>query len=203
MKGEPSTGRRVPGTLDNTATILDQCYSLREPTFLFIDDLDLPSAAPLMSTLRILMTHPAPNLHVVMAARSKPALPLARARACGDLWELRAEALSFNDAEIAALLADSGLNDATDAQIRHLATVTEGWPIGVRLLASNLVSSMSSRGSDGDAADLTAIFDYFREEVLAGQPDTVIDFLHSTSVVDRLYAGLCDALTGTGDGSKC
>ncbi len=202
LKGDPHDCDQATTTFDDTATILDHCYSFKEPTFLFIDDLDHPSAAPLMNALRILMIHPAPHLHTVMAARAKPPLPIARARACGDLWELRAEALSLNDAEIGRLLSDNGAVNVTDAQIRHVATVTEGWPTGVRLVASNLLTSMSQCGSADATGDLSPIFAYFREEVLAGQSEEVLRFLYSTSVVHRLYGGLCDFLTGGRDGSK-
>ena len=52
----------------------------------------------------------------------------------------------------------------------------------------------------GFAGDDRYIVDYLAEEVLARQPDEVHQFLLSTSILDRLSAPLCDAVTGRDDG---
>ena len=40
------------------------------------------------------------------------------------------------------------------------------------------------------------VIDYLAEEVIAQQPDEIHDFLCQTSILDRLTAPLCDAVTG-------
>ena len=39
-------------------------------------------------------------------------------------------------------------------------------------------------------------------QVLAGRPEEVVGFLLETSILDRLIAGLCDAVTGRADGQE-
>src|SRR5262249_62312130 len=43
------------------------------------------------------------------------------------------------------------------------------------------------------------ILDYLTDEVVAGQPAHIREFLIQTSILDRLSAPLCDAITGRED----
>ena len=51
------------------------------------------------------------------------------------------------------------------------------------------------------AGDNRYILDYLVEEVLQRQPDHVRSFLLRTSILDRLYGPLCDAVTGQDEGN--
>jgi LuxR family transcriptional regulator, maltose regulon positive regulatory protein len=46
------------------------------------------------------------------------------------------------------------------------------------------------------------IVDYFAAEVLEQQPEPIKNFLLQTSILDRLYGSLCDAVTGQTDGQR-
>ena len=54
--------------------------------------------------MAFLLDHLPPRLHVVIASRTDPALPLARWRARGELAEIRAAELRFTADEAAAYL---------------------------------------------------------------------------------------------------
>ena len=56
--------------------------------------------------LAYLLEHLPPNLHIIVASRTDPDLPLARWRGRGDLTEVRAADLRFTSDEIAAFLND-------------------------------------------------------------------------------------------------
>jgi len=69
-------------------------------------------------------------MHLVIATREDPPLPLARLRARGQLTELRAADLRFTPAEAAEYLNQAmGLKLAA-AEVAALEARTEGWIAG-------------------------------------------------------------------------
>ena len=167
---------------------------------LVLDDYHLISSQPVHASLGFLLEHRPPGLHVVLASRADPPLPLARLRARGQLAELRAGELRFTGDEAAALLqqvaAGSGMA-LPDAAVAALAARTEGWAAGLQL------AGLSLRGR-ADVAGFVAAFtgshryvlDYLAEEVLERQSEQVRTFLLETSVLERLSGELCDQVTG-------
>jgi len=140
-------------------------------------------------------------MHLVVASRSDPPLPLTRLRARGDLTELRAADLRFTPDEAAAFLNEVMGLDLPAADLATLETRTEGWIAGLQLAA------LSMRGRDdisgfirAFAGDDRYIVDYLVEEVLRRQPERTRSFLLRTSILDRLSGPLCDAVTGQQDG---
>jgi LuxR family maltose regulon positive regulatory protein len=82
----------------------------------------------------------------------------------------------------------------------HLAARTEGWVAGLQLAAL----AMRNRGDEaavlhGITGDHRFIAAYLADEVLDRQPDDVRTFLLRTSVLERLCAPLCSAVTGETD----
>ena len=90
-----------------------------------------------------------------------------------------------------------------EEQIAQVVSRTEGWVAGVQLAALSMheVTDVEEFVEDF-AGDDRAIADYLTGEILAHQPADVRRFLLRTSVLDRLTAPLCDALTGDGDGQR-
>src|SRR5580692_12633266 len=169
---------------------------------LVLDDYHLIDAQPVHVSLGFVLEHLPPGLHLVLASRSDPPLPLARLRAGGQLAELRAADLRFTAEEAAALLRESAGADLPAAAVAALAARTEGWVAGLQLAA------LSLRGQADPAGFVAAfsgshryVLDYLAEEVLDRQPEEVRTFLLETSVLERLSGGLCDAVTGR-DGSQ-
>ena len=168
---------------------------------LVLDDYHLIDTRQVHASLAFLLEHLPPGLHLVLASRSDPPLPLARLRARGQLAELRTDDLRFTAEEAAALLRESVGADMPGTAVAALVARTEGWAAGLQLAA------LSLRGRS-DIAGFVATFsgshryilDYLTGEVLDGQPEQVRDFLLETSVLERLSGGLCDAVTGRDDG---
>ena len=152
------------------------------------------------ASLGFLLEHRPPGLHLVLASRSDPPLPLARLRASGQLAELRAAELRFTAGEAAALLqqiaADPG-GTPSDAIVAALAARTEGWAAGLQLAALSL---RGQPDADRFVAAFTGshrhVLDYLAEEVLERQSEQVRTFLLETSVLERLSGALSDAVTG-------
>jgi LuxR family maltose regulon positive regulatory protein len=168
---------------------------------LVLDDYHLVDARQVHASLAFLIEHLPPGLHLVLASRSDPPLPLARLRARGQLAELRTDALRFTAEEAAALLRESAGTALPSTTVAALVARTEGWAAGLQLAA------LSLRGRSDVAGFVAAfsgshrfILDYLTGEVLDGQPEQVREFLLETSVLERLSGGLCDAVTGRDDG---
>jgi LuxR family maltose regulon positive regulatory protein len=77
-------------------------------------------------------------LHLVLASRSDPPLPLPRLRARGQLAEFRAADLRFTAEEADALLREAAGAGLPPAAVAALTTRTEGWAAGLQLAALSL-----------------------------------------------------------------
>ena len=132
--------------------------------------------------MAFLLDHLPPQVHLVIASRADPPLPLARLRARGELVEVRAADLRFTPDEAAAYLTEVMGLPLTAQDVAALEERTEGWIAALQLAA------LSMRGRDdvaafiaGFAGDDRYIVDYLVEEVVQRQPEQVRDFLLQTS----------------------
>ena len=149
-----------------------------------------------------LLEHLPPQMHLVIATREDPSLPLARLRASDQLTELRAADLRFTPAEAAEFLNRMMGLSLSAEEVTSLETRTEGWIAGLQL------ASLSMRGREdvhefirAFSGDNRYIVDYLVEEVLQRQSESVRSFLLQTSILDWLSGPLCDAVTGQEGGS--
>jgi LuxR family maltose regulon positive regulatory protein len=170
---------------------------------LILDDYHLIEAPPVHASVTFLLDRLPPELRMVIASRADPPLPLARLRARGQLAELRADDLRFTLGETAAFLREATGVDLPAASVAALQERTEGWAAGVQLAALSLQGQADPAGFVATfAGGHRYVLDYLTEEVLARQPERVVQFLLETSVLDRLCAPLCDAVTGRADGQE-
>jgi LuxR family maltose regulon positive regulatory protein len=167
-----------------------------------IDDYHLVESRDVHDAMTFLVEHLPSNVHLVIATRADPPLPLSRLRARGELVEVRAADLRFTDDEAADYLAGTMGLALTAADVAALAERTEGWAAALQLAGL----SLQGRADPGAvvarfAGDDRFIVDYLADEVLARLPADVHDFLLRTSVLTRLTGPLCDAVTGQGGGA--
>jgi LuxR family maltose regulon positive regulatory protein len=181
-------------------------HAPEEEWVLVLDDYHAIGAPDVHEAVAFLLEHLPDHLHLVMATRSDPPLPLARLRSGGQLTEVRATDLRFTPAEAREFLNQTmGLN-LTSADVDALEERTEGWIAGLQLAALSL-RGIPERGEiAGFIGAFTGsnrfVIDYLADEVLARQPAHVRDFLLDTAVLDRLTGPLCDAVTGRADGTR-
>ena len=196
----PLLGPPTPQSFGGLATALINELAAQPgdgETLLILDDYHVIDAPGVHASVTFLLEHLPPGLHLVLASRADPPLPLPRMRAAGQLAELRAADLRFNADETATLLRESAIADLPAEAVAALAARTEGWVAGLQLAA------LSLRGQP-DASEFVAAFsgshryvlDYLAQEVLEQQSNQVRAFLMETSVLDRLSGELCDAVTG-------
>ncbi len=184
-----------PATDALLTVLLNEIAAMRQEFILVLDDYHLIDAKPVDQALAFLLERQPPQMHLVIATREDPSLPLARLRARGQLTELRAADLRFTPAEAADFLNQvMGLNLSRD-DIAALETRTEGWVAGLQLAA------LSMRGHQDAAGFIKSftgshhfVLDYLVEEVLGQQSASVQTFLLRTAILDRMCGPLCDAV---------
>jgi LuxR family transcriptional regulator, maltose regulon positive regulatory protein len=164
---------------------------------LVFDDFQLIEAPPVREAIGLMIDHLPPGVHIAIASRSDPLLPLARLRARGELVEIRASDLRFTSEEAESFLVRASGTSLSEEDVAALETRTEGWIAGLQLAAL----SLRDRGDVSEfitafAGSNRFIVDYLIEEVLDRAPLDVREFLCKTAILDRLSGPLTDATTG-------
>ena len=185
-----------PPPLESTLTaLLNDVAAIPGDLVLVLDDYHVLDARPVDEALAFLVEHLPPQVHLVIATREDPALPLARLRARGQMTELRGADLRFTPTEAAEFLNQvMNLGLSTD-EIAALEARTEGWIAGLQLAAISLQGRADAASFiESFAGSNRFVLDYLLEEVLQRQPDAVRAFLLRTSILGRLCGALCDAV---------
>ena len=163
---------------------------------LVLDDYHVLTEESIQRGMTFLLDHLPPQLHLVLATRANPPLPLARLRAQGQLCEVRIADLRFGAAEASAFLQEVMGLDLETEDIATLERRTEGWIAGLQLAALSLqgradISAFQATFSGSHRY----VLDYLSDEVLERQPASVQQFLLHTCILERLSGPLCDAVT--------
>ncbi len=190
-----------PSPIEAVLTLLiNDLAAVAEPVVVILDDYHLIEAAPIHTALGFLLEHLPAGVHLIMAARADPPLPLARLRGRGQLVELREADLRFTPAEAGDFLAQTMGFRLGKELVAKLTTRTEGWIAGLQLAA------VSMKGREDTQAFVEAfsgtheyIVDYLAEEVLKRQSEATRSFLLQTSILDRLNGPLCAAVAERDD----
>jgi len=205
----PACGRMALAWLDTPpppppetvlTALVNDLAALPESCLLVLDDYHLVRAPAVYAVVAFLLEHLPPTVHLVVATREDPPLPLPRLRARGQMTEVRAADLRFTPEEAAEFLDTSMGLRLPEGQVAALVARTEGWAAGLQL------AGLALRDRSDPAAFVAAfagshrlVADYLTAEVFDGQPAPIRRFLLASSVLDRLCAPLCDAVLGIGD----
>lgn len=170
---------------------------------LVLDDYHAVDSKPVDEALAFLLEYLPPQMHLIIATREDPNLPLARLRARGQLSELRAADLRFTPSEAAGFLNRVMGLDLQEEDIAALESRTEGWIAGLQLAALSIQGRPDAGGFiRAFTGSHRFILDYLAEEVLQRQPAKVRSFLLQTALLNRLCGALCNAVTGREDGKE-
>jgi LuxR family maltose regulon positive regulatory protein len=164
---------------------------------LVLDDMHRVQSAEVDAAIRLILELGPNTLHLLLLARQRTNLSLARLYAHGQVAALHAADLQFTPGEVRQFLHRHGVDRATEAQATQLAQRCEGWITALQLAV------LALRG-DGSLADLDQalhgrnlwLADYLIGEVLDRQPPELRCFLLQTSILDGFNAQLCAAVTG-------
>lgn len=191
--------------VEHVLTLLINALTARQQELLLVlDDYQAITSPSVQRTLDFFITHLPSHVHVVISSRVDPVLPLARWRVEGRLFELHGEDLRFSLDETVQLLHNGMRLPLTLEDIAALKQQTEGWIAGLQLVALSL-QGQSDKGEiarfiTSFAGTHRPVLHYLTEEVLGQLSERVQQFLLMTSILDRMNASLCDAVTEQGDG---
>jgi LuxR family maltose regulon positive regulatory protein len=177
--------------------LLNEIHAAGEELVLVLDDYHAVDSPAVHQAVQFLLDRLPPCLHLVLSTRVDPPLHLSRLRARGQLCELRARDLRFTSQEAADFLNQAMGLALSTADVEALEERTEGWAVGLQMAALSLAGR---RDVEEFIAQFTGshrfVLDYLTDEVLSRQPEPVREFLLRTSILNRLSAPLCDAVTG-------
>ncbi len=208
-KGQPQVhpSHQMPGAVgfheSRLAKIINQLAVKPVRFILVLDDYHTITNPLNHKTISYLIENLPPQMHLVIASRADPPLPLARFRGQGQLNELRSIDLRFTSEEAAAFMQEDLGTRLTPEDQTSLANKTEGWVAGLQMAVLALRSA--SIDQPQELSDFIRhftgsnrfILDYLVEEVLDRQPEAIQDFLLQTSILERMSAHLCDEVVET------
>ncbi len=190
---------RWAAAVDALVNELDQ--HLAGPLLLVLDDAHHVARSPqTLEALNRLLERGPHRLHTALATRLPaplPSLPTWRLR--GEALEIDRADLAFTPDEVAALFDQHYGVRLTAEQTARLAEQTEGWAIALPLMwQSTSRQRAADRPRPPAAARPDDLFSYLANEVLAQQPQPLVDFLRRTAVLRELSPAVCDCLTASG-----
>jgi LuxR family transcriptional regulator, maltose regulon positive regulatory protein len=170
--------------------------STSRPLVLVLDDVHVLGDPECLNIVASLCACVGDGSQVILAGRAAPDVGLSRLRAERRLAELDRDRLALDPIEAGALLSAAGV-DLPAAAIAELTERTEGWAVGLYLIALSLhgaEAAWSGRAESGVVGHDPHVSDYLRSEVLSRLEDEEVGFLARTSVLGCMSGPLCDAV---------
>jgi LuxR family maltose regulon positive regulatory protein len=184
-----------PPTKAVLTSIINEIATIQERILLILDDYHVIISSQIDEVLTFLLENIPRQMHLVIATREDPHLPLSRLRAKDQLTELRANDLRFTYSEAAEFLNQVMGLDLSTEEIAALETRTEGWIAGLQLAAISLQGKEdTTKLIKSFSGSHRLVLDYLFEEILDQQSESVQIFLLQTAILDRLCGSLCDAV---------
>ncbi len=176
--------------------LVQEIENVPQDFVLVFDDYHVIDTEQIHQLVELLLNNLPPQLHLALATRVDPPLPLARMRVRNQLSEFRVSDLCFTEDETTRFFNTVMKLNLSNQDIAILEARTEGWIAGLQLAALSMQgSSDPSVFIRAFAGDDRLIVDYLVEEVLSRQSANVQDFLLNTSILSRLSEPLCDYVT--------
>lgn len=193
-----------PSPLQISLTLLiNDLVDYPVPFILVLDDYQIITNPDIHAGIAYMLDHAPVNLHLVIATRFDPPLPVGRLRAGDRLVEVRAEQLRFTYDEATAFLNQVMNLALSPANVEVLENRTEGWIAGLQMAAIAMQSHLA-RGGESDIAQFIQTFsgshryilDYLAGEALNRLSAETGQFIKLTAVLDRFCVSLCSAVVG-------
>ncbi|MGZ9226030.1 MAG: LuxR C-terminal-related transcriptional regulator [Anaerolineales bacterium] len=202
---EQSEGDEATRVQSLLLAMLNQLARMQAPFTLVLDDYHTITDLTVHEALGFILERQPPQMHLIIATRQDPLLPLSKLRSRGQLTEIRLGELRFTQEETDHFLNETMKLGLRPDEIAALEVRTEGWIAGLQLAALSLSdlpagsqtplhAEARSRYIRAFAGDDRHVVDYLLDEVLSRQSEEVQRFLLYTSVLNRLSGPLCDSL---------
>jgi LuxR family maltose regulon positive regulatory protein len=162
---------------------------------LILDDYHCITEPQVHDTLRYLVEHLPPQLHIILATRTDPPLPISLLQTREQVLQIRTDQLSCTAEETKAFLQEVAGVQLSDQTIQEVTTRTEGWLVGLQLLGLSLSGCSDPATILAElSGDQRYIQDFLIEEVLQRQSPAMQSFLLSTCILERFTTSLCDTV---------
>jgi LuxR family transcriptional regulator, maltose regulon positive regulatory protein len=181
------------------SSLSNELDEIDEPFLLVLDDYHVIHNPAIHDLLSQLLSNPPRALHLVLAARHDPPLPITNLRARAAISEIRSPDLRFTLSEALTFLRQTLDPQIDEARAALFNQKTEGWVAGLRLAALSAWNKNSETKLAGLNPNDTYLMDYFASEVLAQQPAALQEFLIKTSILEQLHGELCEAVAQESD----
>jgi LuxR family transcriptional regulator, maltose regulon positive regulatory protein len=177
--------------------LINDLYNLDKPIILVLEEYQLIENEKIDQIIEWMLNQAIANLHLVIATREDPNLPLTRLRVRNQLTEIRAIDLSFSLEEADQFFSNVMGVNISKREMEILQNRTEGWVASLQLAALSLKESRNpTKFVEAFRGTHRHVLDYLIQEVLSSQPDEIREFLYRTSILDQLSPSLCEAVTG-------
>ncbi|MBO0790131.1 MAG: LuxR family transcriptional regulator, partial [Ktedonobacteraceae bacterium] len=184
--------------------LLNELAQVGTEIILILDDYHVIEDQAIHESLLFLIDHLPANLHLVLATRIDPELPFSRWRVRGQLIEIRNQDLRFTQAEAASFLLQRMGLPLTEDDVAILSKRTEGWIAGLQLAVLSLRKQQDLSGWIANfAGNSRFVLDYVQQDILVLLPVPLQHFLFQTSIVTRMNAALCQAITAAPTQEVC
>lgn len=187
---------QVPPLSTILNTLLEDILLVDREIVLLLDDYHVIEDQAISASLLALLDHLPANVHVVISTRTNPALPLSRFRVRSQMIEIRDQDLRFTQVETTSFLTYGMGLLLSEEDVAVLCQRTEGWVAGLQLAALSMRrrENLSAWVSEF-AGSHRYLLDYIQQEILERLPVPLQDFLLQTSILTRMNAALCQAVT--------
>jgi len=165
------------------------------PFILALDDYHFIHEPALHKIIVEFLRYPPRFMHLAIATRMDPPLPLATYRAKGTMIEIRVPDLRFSEEETTDFLSQALGEEIERGIAKSLTEKTEGWVTGLCLAVLTAEHGKElSRIIDNLPEKSSYVTQYLFEEVLLRQAEEVRSHLLATSILHRFNSALCDAV---------
>lgn len=180
-------------------TLIGVLQDKRQEYLLVLDDFSLIREPAVLNSLGTFIRYLPESLHLIIISRNEAELLKKRIGGAYQVKHIKAADLKFTKDELTGycrLIEKSPSRDELDG----LMYCTEGWPAGTAMILEAQVSGQDLLTPRRYYTGLCEVLgDYFWEEIAGVLPESELDFLIKTSVLNQLNPPLCDAVTGRAD----
>ena len=222
----PLTSQALPGGLDAPAeprfsgeprdladAILDRLGHTGAPVAIMLDEFQTLADDGILRFFRSLLARLPAHVRVFIGSRTPPDVGLATLLVNRKATVLRTEDLRFTPGEATLFFAESKELRVSAEEVGAIYRRTEGWPGGLQLFRLALGSPevrksllhTSPAGLSPDESEHPGpheLAEYLTDNVVTLQSPRVQEFLLKTSLLRRLSAPLCTAVTGFDDAGE-
>jgi len=200
----PAAGKEIQTILNSpelpplsilTSILINELDQIKQAFILTLDDYHVVQNKAIHELLEEILKRPPRAMHLVLASRIDPPLPLATLRAKGQMTEIRVKDLRFSRKETAEFLQQMLETTIEESIVSIFEEKSEGWVTGLRLAALSLRHKDDMDRVVAGLPDANRyVMDYFVAEILSQQPTAMQEYLLATSILGRFCAPLCDAV---------